>query len=286
MADEPITKEVKSKEEGTKNVEDVTGGDLSLTQYVSMVRQAWDDEFNFRGWVIEVFIDRAIVLMDKKHWLVPFTADADEIQFAANNEWTEVEGKFEWIEKSFPIKSLSDDRIGGVATLWGDEDHKDLTGEFFTKNTDELTTIFDAMGKIPFLFEHATDELLKTSVIAEIDTLEEKEIGLWFEAKIKEHAQYRDFVKPLIDSEALYPSSGTLPAAKQTKKSTGEILMLETPIDEIKSHYESIGLKLENETNDAEEEAEVAKGVEKARLEALTEQSKLRLRLLKINVRS
>jgi hypothetical protein len=279
------------------SMEEVTSGALSFNDLINNVRDAWYEENEYRGWVVEVYTDRVIVSLDKKHWSIPYTFDSDgDVDFAPNNEWTEVERKSEWAAKSFPIKALGDDRIGGPAMLFGNEKEKDLDEEFFTKSTEEVDKIFKAMDKLPWLVEHAHDDHLKSEVIAEVDTLEQRDGGWWWEAKVKQHQLYLDYVEPLIEKGMLFTSTGTLPAAKRVKKSTGEITrwpiveitgtvspmeyrMLEVPIEDVKAHYKSIGLEFLKEKTDKEETEEDPKGAEKARVEARVRQSELNLRL-------
>lgn len=150
-------------------------------------------------------------------------------------------------------------RIGGYAVVWGDEDNLDLHGEFFTPDTEEYTTVFKAMGGLPFMVEHLTDErIFKSTVVGIVDTMKYEEDGLWWEAKIKEHELYMQYVKPLVDREKLFTSSGTFPGAKKSNKATGQILrwpiaeitgtvkpaeyrMISHPISELDGHFKSAG---------------------------------------------
>ncbi len=161
------------------------------------------------------------------------------------------------------VKNLRSDgeeiRIGGYAVVWGDEDNVDLHGEFFTSDTEEYTTVFKAMGGLPFLVEHATDDdLFKTTVVGVVDTMKYLEDGLWWEAKVKEHELYMQYVQPLIERNKLFTSSGTFPGAKKSNKTTGQILrwpiaeitgtvkpaeyrMIQHPIGELDGHFKSAG---------------------------------------------
>lgn len=192
------------------------------------------------------------------------------------------------------IKSLGENRIGGYGILWGDENSRDLHGEYFTSETEDILAIFKTMGKIPYIVEHAADDAVKSFVAAEVDVMEPDETGLWWEAKILDHQAYRNYVRPLIQREALYSSSGTLPAAKRVDPNgkitrwpvaemTGTVTpaewrMLEKPIEEIQGHYKSIGLKFLDETSDEESETE-GQGIEKMRLSVMIKQSELAIQL-------
>lgn len=168
------------------------------------------------------------------------------------------------------IKMLGANRLGGYMALWGSETTKDLDGEFFTPETEEMTAIFDTIGKLPFLYNHATDGALKTSVVGVIDTLQADDIGLWYEAQLDQSNKYKDAIRQLANKNALGTSSGTLPGARRVAKN-GQILrwpviegsatatpadarqIAERPIAEIKSAYTAIGLdfpSLEADTGD------------------------------------
>lgn len=162
------------------------------------------------------------------------------------------------------IKSLGGGRIGGYMTLWGDENNRDLDNEFFTPQTEELTTIFKAMGKLPWLYDHATDGTVKSTVVGKIDVLEMDDFGLWYEAQLDKSNQYLEHIQKLIAQRRLGTSSGTLPGARKVAKS-GEILrwaivegsgttmpadprqVAERPIAEIKSAFSQIGISFEPE---------------------------------------
>lgn len=202
--------------------------------------------------------------------------------------------------QAFCVKSLGENRIGGWAILFGDETRKDFYNEYFDEHTEDVPTLFKAMGALPFLVEHATDDhVFKTTVVGVVDTLELRDKGWWWEAKIKEHELYRQHVKPLIERQALYTSTGTLPGALRVERKSGYIkrwpvaevtgtispaewrMLLERPVDELRAYYKSAGLDfLEETSNETDEER--ARGIEKMRLRTQMEQRKLSLRLSKL----
>ena len=153
------------------------------------------------------------------------------------------------------IKSLGNDRVGGYAVLWGSDTKKDLTGEWFTPKTAELTAIYDTVGRLPFLYHHGLDSTLKTAVIGVVDLLKADSIGLWYEAQLKLADEYGEYVKKLLADGKLKTSSQTFAVARQVNKS-GEIErwpIVEItatpapaeyrmqPIELLKSAYQEIG---------------------------------------------
>lgn len=179
------------------------------------------------------------------------------------------------------IKSLGANRVGGYMAIWGNEKARDLDGEFFTPHTEEMTAIFKAIGKLPFLYNHATDGALKSSVVGVIDVLQPDDVGLWYEAQLDSSNKYREAIRQLVNKNVLGTSSGTLPGARRVAKN-GQILrwpviegsataspadprQLERPIAEIKSAYTAIGLdfpQLDSGKGDEESrQSEIAKGL-------------------------
>ena len=121
------------------------------------------------------------------------------------------------------IKSLGNDRIGGYAVIWGDETKKDLSGQYFTPQTTELTTIFDTVGKLPWMYNHALDKTVKTKVAGVVDVMKSDSVGLWYEAQLKIADEYDTWIKKLLAEGKLKTSSQTFPSAFEYNKSTGEI---------------------------------------------------------------
>lgn len=277
----------------------VTMGNRSFQQMINDVHEAWEEKFNYSGWICEVFEKYFIANKDKDLWKIPYMREGEEIEIAEVNEWEKVKRTSGYVAKYAnvltAIKSVSDDEIGAYGMLWGDKDNKDYHGEYFTPNTAEIKSVFEGMGAIPFLFDHGMDGTVKSTVIGKVTEMEEDEIGLWFKAKITEHEAYKKLVKPLIDQRKLFPSSGVLPAAKRVKN-TGEITrwpmvemtgthrpaeyrMLDMPISELNKHYKSAGLP---ELNAEAEEPEF--GSEKERLERKLKQQELEARLTEITL--
>lgn len=121
------------------------------------------------------------------------------------------------------IKSLENDRIGSYAVLWGTESKKDLTEQFFTVKTAELTAIFDVVGKLPWIYHHTMDGEVKTKVAGVVDVLKADSVGLWYEAQLKKADEYDEYIKKLISAGKLKTSSQTFPAAMEYNTKTGEI---------------------------------------------------------------
>lgn len=157
------------------------------------------------------------------------------------------------------VKRLGGNRVGGYAVLWGDATKRDLTGEFFTPKTEDLETLFKAMGRLPLLYDHAADGKVKTKVIGPVDVLKRDEIGLWYEAQLSMAEEYEEYIQKLLGQQKLRTSSGTLPTARRVNRKTGEIerwaiaeislttrpaepRMVERPVAMVKSWFDELGV--------------------------------------------
>lgn len=157
------------------------------------------------------------------------------------------------------VKMLGSNRLGGYAVLWGSDTERDLDGEYFDQATEEMTSIFVAVGRLPYLYNHASDGVAKSTVVGIVDVLASDDVGLWYEAQLDLANKYVGVIRKLIGKRALGTSSGTLPNARRVEKS-GRIArwpvielsatptpadyrqISERPLTEIKSIFQAIGL--------------------------------------------
>jgi outer membrane biosynthesis protein TonB len=164
------------------------------------------------------------------------------------------------ISETLAIKALGRNRVGSYLCVWGNPNRRDLSGEYFTPNTQEMTAIFDAIGTIPAIYHHALDNTVKSAVIGLVDVMKKDDVGLWIEAQVREHAAYKNLIKPLVDDHVLGWSSGALPGGRQVNKATGEItrwpiveasmtpspmewrMAAQWPVQNIKAVYQQAGL--------------------------------------------
>lgn len=121
---------------------------------------------------------------------------------------------------STAIKSLGDGRVGGYLVVYGNAQTKDLTGEYFTAETDFALDLYD---KRPALYHHGLDAKAATTMIGTIDKIEPDDIGLWAEAQLSKHNAYARKVADLVAKGALSWSSGSLAHLAKRNKD-GQIL--------------------------------------------------------------
>lgn len=283
-----------------------------LREWAAVIEYSWEHEVNegelVYSRVTEIFADHVIVCHGygpkAKYFSVPYMVTADgEVEFDMENK-TKVKLQTEWVAKMFHkmldtndesplcVKSIGENRIGGYGIVWGDESKRDVDNQWFTKATNSLLDVFTAVGKLPWMVHHAADNVIKSTVVGVIDTLELDDVGMWYEAKIVEQDLYKKYVSKLVNSGKLFSSSGALPYSVKVAKNgeitdwaTAEISGTWIPADfnqmlgghtvsELKSFYKSIGINSDDifadessttesvTETDAEEAAETAKAQE------------------------
>jgi len=183
-----------------------------------------------------------------------------------------------------PIKALDiadgeTVRVGSYAVLWGGPDQRDLTGEYFTPNTAELERVFKALGKLPLIYRHAGDEVIKADVVGIVDFMARDDVGLWYEAQITAADEYKKAIVQMIQEGKLGTSSGTFPRARRVSRE-GEILRwpiievsatpmpaeprlgVDYPLSVVKEHYEACGLTFDGVCGAEKEGEEPGAGIE------------------------
>jgi len=197
------------------------------------------------------------------------------------------------------VKSLGQNRFGGYLVLWGDPERKDLTGEYFTPETQEMLNVFEAVGGIPAMYHHASDDTVKSDVLGKVDVMTFDDIGLWVETQARKAAKYRDAIAELIERGALYWSSSCFPRSRKVAPdgkierwticeatltpTPAEHRMVDRPIQAIKSIYEQAGLTFPDDKGSEATVASPAGDADDARQRAIRE-GLARLRLLKVKL--
>jgi hypothetical protein len=218
------------------------------------------------GYVMEVYKEYMIVVRDGKLWKAPYSMSEEGCKIVDMPNWTEVQLDINFVNKFAneltAVKSVvvnGEEYVQAYGAIWGSTQERDLHKEWFSKSTQEMTSIFEQMGKIPYLFQHGADGVIKSTVIGEVTEMTTDDIGLWYRARVREHEAYKRMVKPLLEERKLFSSSGVLPAAKKVNKMTGEITrwpiieitathtpaehrMLDMPIERVNKMYKSMGL--------------------------------------------
>jgi HK97 family phage major capsid protein len=130
------------------------------------------------------------------------------------------------------VKSETDDTftLEGWAVVYGGED---LTGEYFTADTDFWTDDKRLGDRKVYLYDHGTNADLKSQVIGSA-TLAARPEGIWYEAEVQKSAKYADQLRALADAGVLGTSTGAVShlVQRQTAKS-GATWLSVWPIAEV-----------------------------------------------------
>ncbi len=106
------------------------------------------------------------------------------------------------------LKALGDGRIGGYLVRFGTADETDLTGDYFTAETD--FDLDDGTGKSTVLYHHGLDETLKRRKLGRAD-LRLDGAGVWMEAQLKLRDDYDRAIYGMVEAGKMGLSSGTAP---------------------------------------------------------------------------
>ena len=101
------------------------------------------------------------------------------------------------------VKALGDGKVGGYLVRFSDENTPDLTGEFFTKDTD-----FGDLSTGTVYYQHGLDEKLKKRKLGKSSHVVD-EFGVWAETQLAMRDEYEKFIYSLAEAGKMGWSSGT-----------------------------------------------------------------------------
>lgn len=161
------------------------------------------------------------------------------------------------------LKQLDNGRIGGYAVLFGDPEHTDLDGHYFTQETDYW---LDKWDTIPMLYGHGTEGMKGSCVVGAWDTKRVDDgIGIWVEGQKDKAHKYAKYVQELIDAGVLKLSSDSIQHLLKGSKQANGATQIEQwplvgvsltpipceprmmPVAAVKSAFKSIGVDVELE---------------------------------------
>lgn len=101
------------------------------------------------------------------------------------------------------VKALDDNgKVGGYLVRFSTQDDTDLTGDYFTKNTD-----FGEISKLPLMYHHGLDEKIGRRRIGTTQ-LSADDIGLWAESQLNLRDEYEKVIFAMAKAGKLGYSSG------------------------------------------------------------------------------
>lgn len=90
---------------------------------------------------------------------------------------------------------------------------KDLTGEYFSKDTDFTSERYDgnSVKSMPQLYHHGMDPDVKDKSIGEVVSIEDHPDGKWYKVQLDKANEYYEAIRDLVKRGALLFSSGAFP---------------------------------------------------------------------------
>ena len=102
------------------------------------------------------------------------------------------------------LKSLGDGRFGGYLVRFGDPKNVDLTGDFFSKETD--LGVEDG-SSLPVYYNHGMDGVLKARKIGR-GVIKYDDVGAWLDAQLELRDEYERYVQEMANEGKMGWSSG------------------------------------------------------------------------------
>lgn len=117
------------------------------------------------------------------------------------------------------LKALGDGKVGGYLVRFGTPDMPDLTGDYFTADTE--FDLDDGAGKSTVLYHHGMDAKIGRRKIGRA-VLQADDVGVWMEAQLKLRDEYEQAIYGMVEAGKMGLSSGTAPHLVERER-TGNI---------------------------------------------------------------
>lgn len=156
------------------------------------------------------------------------------------------------------VKALGEGKVGGYLVRWGGNGDVDLTGDYFTKDTDLGISEGD---RLPVYFEHGYDPVIKSRKLGRGEIQRFDDIGVWFEAQLELRDEYERKIYELAEAGKLGWSSqagGSLVAKEAGMGGTfiATWPLAEATLTKSPAEYRNTAIPLKSIYPDAEETAE------------------------------
>ena len=173
--------------------------------------------------VEEVFDTYIIAEVDDKYYSITYSMDENGMPvFAPREQWVEVEETYQAVKSFDPLVSFGEEvkatrlengdvKLGGYLVRFGDAAKTDLTGDYFTKNTD-----FGETDKSSSWFNHRMPVSYKKRQFVYDEqlpdaTLKKDDIGVFAEIILGARNEYEKMIAEMGLAGKLGWSSGTAP---------------------------------------------------------------------------
>ena len=153
------------------------------------------------------------------------------------------------------VKALGEGKVGGYLVRWGGNGDVDLTGDYFTKETDLGISEGD---RLPVYYEHGYDPVIKSRKLGRGTISRFDDVGVWFEAQLELRDEYERKIYALAEAGKLGWSSqagGSL-VAKETGIGGTKIAtwpLAEATLTKSPAEYRNTAIPLKSIYPDAEE---------------------------------
>jgi HK97 family phage major capsid protein len=195
----------------------------SLSDKISAVHDSFREAYNkpqesSYGYVLEVFDSYVICQFGEEIYRVSYSTDGDDITFADKDKWVKVEKEYVPVKSDFlisygtEVKAKDNGKVEGYLVLFSSESSPDLTGDFFTKETD-----FGNHTTTPILYHHGMDTTIGNKTIGR-GNMKIDEVGVWLEAQLDMRDQYEKAIHEMAKQGKLGWSSGTAPHLVRREK--------------------------------------------------------------------
>ncbi len=157
------------------------------------------------------------------------------------------------------VKALGEGKVGGYLVRWGGDGDVDLTGDYFTKETDLGISEGD---RLPVYFEHGYDPVIKSRRLGRGQIERFDDVGVWFEAQLELRDEYERKIYELAEAGKLGWSSqagGSL-VAKESGLGGTRIAtwpLAEATLTKSPAEYRNTAIPMKSIYPDAEEAQEV-----------------------------
>ena len=110
------------------------------------------------------------------------------------------------------VKALGNGKVGGYLVRFGSPDQVDLTGEYFTKDTD-----FGEHIQAPVYYNHGQDPKIGKRKLSKAD-LHDDEFGVWAETQLSLRDEYEKYIYAQAEQGKMGWSSGTASHLVETEE--------------------------------------------------------------------